>query len=424
MSLTKTIFRALLSLLTFGSLLHAEVSKEVKVESAYGIGEGYSRVEAVNNAIIEALSQLKGVSIAKEQIVARSVVEDEKGVQMQEGYSAKLHALTKGRVDSYVIEDVSEFDGKYKASVKITNTTVKKSYVAPGVSHDSRRKMAIYPFYGAKGSFDIFNEDKSIAEVSHKFSHALMTQMTQTRRFAMLDREYDAAIGNEKRLVASRNAHPDEALKLGNALGADYVLVGTISEFSVVPSKERIEVIGEERYKLFITAVIDYRVILMATGQVKWSNSVRYQNAFEDNPAESPEFVLSHVMNDVSRHLSYEIINTIYPLRVAEKMGNEVVINQGGAGILMGDVFEVMQEGKAIKDTYTKESLGNVEHKVGEVQVVRVDAKMAYAQIVQGEAPKNAVLRKLSLNQNAQSQSRGEAVSNVVVDGGGGIKLR
>lgn len=420
--ISKRNFFGAICVLLLPFLLSAEVKKDVYVDVYHGIGEGGNRVEAISNALVEAVSQINGVTVSKQQIVEKSLIESDAGTSLNERFSAKLQTVTKGKVDAYTIEDVTEFDGKYRATVKVVKTTVKKAYVAPGISHDSRSKMAVYPLSSGKSAFDVLGKARNWSDISYKMTQSLVTQLTQTRRFAMLDRENDALLHAEKRVITSRDAHPDEILKMGNKLGADYILAATLTEFSVKPIREKIAVTGEEKFYLESASVIQYRIILVATGQVKWSSTVTYQTILNDNPAENEEILVSRIMDDVANKLSFEIINAIYPLRIVENQNGNVVVGQGGASVIVGDIFDVYSEGQKVKDQYTGESLGKMEHKVGEIQISRVDNKMSYAKIIGGNAPKDSILRKSI--QSSEIVSRGEAKSDVIVDGGGGIKLR
>ncbi|MFW5734531.1 MAG: hypothetical protein ACOCWR_05675, partial [Oceanidesulfovibrio sp.] len=73
------------------------------------------------------------------------------------------------------------------------DVTIEK-YETPGLSPDSRRKLAVMPFRAGKGV--------SAAAID-LLSQSLVNEFTQSRRFAVLDREYEEVFANERNIWAS-----------------------------------------------------------------------------------------------------------------------------------------------------------------------------------------------------------------------------
>ncbi|MFT7492323.1 MAG: hypothetical protein ACI80S_001923, partial [Pseudohongiellaceae bacterium] len=78
------------------------------------------------------------------------------------------------------------------------------------------------------------------------------------------------------------------------------------------------------------------------------------------------------------------LVQRIYPIRVVDVSGDQIVLNAGGNSLTQGMILDVFKEGKKIVDPYTGESLGKTEKKVGEVQVTRVNSKVTYARHIDG----------------------------------------
>jgi hypothetical protein len=106
------------------------------------------------------------------------------------------------------------------------------------------------------------------------------------------------------------------------------------------------------------------------------------------------------MMVAVSRSMAEKIANhvadVIFPIKVLIKGDNEVTINRGeGAGVAVGDTFNVFALGQELIDPDTKESLGRQEVKVGQVKITEVDPKFSKAQVLQDTGiDKGAILRK------------------------------
>jgi len=66
-----------------------------------------------------------------------------------------------------------------------------------------------------------------------------------------------------------------------------------------------------------------------------------------------------------------------------EKIEDQLAyLGQGGSQLKIGDVYDVFERtDEKIKDTYTGETLGNVEKKVAKATIVDVDAKFSVAEI-------------------------------------------
>jgi hypothetical protein len=83
-----------------------------------------------------------------------------------------------------------------------------------------------------------------------------------------------------------------------------------------------------------------------------------------------------------------EITQTIYPMRLIRFQDPaNLVINQGGDSLPVGQRFRAMVMGEVMTDPYTNEALGQVEQEVGVVEIKRVDAKLSCAQLVSGHLP-------------------------------------
>ena len=168
-----------------------------------GTGEGLSRSEAVNNALIEAISQLNGVYIKQEKFINNVSIESSKGESSSYQYNNKIKRITKGKADRYKVLEVDEFGGKYKARVSVTNSKTRKYYKTPGLKNKNRRSIVVVPGNFISDSFNILGENKSSLGVNINLSQELLNKITQTRKFNVLDREESRAFFNEKRVIQS-----------------------------------------------------------------------------------------------------------------------------------------------------------------------------------------------------------------------------
>lgn len=161
-----------------------------------------------------------------------------------------------------------------------------------------------------------------------------------------------------------------------------------------------------------VEIVVDYRVILFATRQIKYSNTLTMSlNLKDDNLSTNQE-----ALKQVAQKISDDILNAIYPLKVANITNNEAVFSQT---LKVGDVYECFALGEAIKDSYTKETTGRIETKVGEVTITRTNPKMSYGNITQGSVQKGNLCRPLG-SSNGGGEGRD---ANYSINPSGGVNL-
>ena len=69
--------------------------------------------------------------------------------------------------------------------------------------------------------------------VSQELSNGISTYLVQTRKFTVLDRQYQDQLSSERKLLSSGNVPTTELVKIGQQLFADYMLVGTVNSLNI-----------------------------------------------------------------------------------------------------------------------------------------------------------------------------------------------
>lgn len=380
--------------------LEAKIVTKTSTKSSTGEGTGLTREEAVNNAIIEAIGKMSGVNINSLKTSQTHAVSDNQGTNIQDSYSEQISKATKGRADTYEINSAEEVGGKWHASVTIFKTTTTKSYKAPGLSADSRRSITVFSVSPAVYS-----------GLGSTLQQKIITDLLQSRKFNVLDRDSDGYYAMEKAIIQSGDAASDEVYKLKNVLATDYILLFSVNALDA--KKKTSNLTGKTKAEAEV--VIDYRVLLFATRQIKFSNTLTMKVSIKDDSLTANEAALEQI----AARISSDMLNAIYPLKVASVSNNEVVFSQ----ILnTGDVYECFALGEVIKDAYTKENTGRVENKVGVVEVTRVTPKLSYAKITEGKVTKDNLCRPLSTGGGGNGYTIGKD-ANYELGEQGGVKL-
>lgn len=213
----------------------------------------------------------------------------------------------------------------------------------------------------------------------------IISDLLQSRKFNVLDRDSSGYYEMEKALIKSGDAASDEVYKLKNVLATDYILLFSIS--GLEGKQKTSNLTGKSKTE--IEVIVDYRMLLFGTRQIKFSNTLSMKVNLKDNSLSANEAALKQIANRIAG----DILNAIYPLKVASVENNEVVFSQS---LNQGDVYECFALGKVIKDTYTKENTGRVESKTGSIEITRTSPKLSYAKITEGSVKVGDICRPLS----------------------------
>ncbi|MCH2338937.1 hypothetical protein ACGFZ7_00475 [Pseudomonas sp. NPDC047963] len=375
----------LLLVLLVGPVLAAE-------QAVDATGYGANRTLAVADALVQGLRQATGVTIESQEVMQsisgrQSVsVNDEAThtTSFEVARQGDLQLKTGGVVSRYDVHDVAqETDGSYRAD--ITLHVIK--YEKPGLSADSRRSLAVMPFHVDRKTFSLLGDNTPAAKVESELRNRVLDLFTQSRRLNVLDREFGAEFQQEKAIWVGGDAAIAEQAKAGNVLGADYLVVGNIRGMRSSRNVKTLQLTGETITTYSGSAQLDYKIILAATRQVKWSDSITLN--FNDSGVRGLLSKYGSSQAGMTAELAEQLVSSalsnIYPMRVVAKNGKTVVLNQGGKTLKVGDKLSVYFLGEEMFDPYTNESLGQLEEKVADVQVVRVNAKTTYAKIIGGE---------------------------------------
>jgi curli biogenesis system outer membrane secretion channel CsgG len=329
-------------------------------------GSGKTREEAVSQAIVSAVEQVTGVSIkagtALRTEMTAAASGDQMAVTLSQQTQTEVQRQSGGIVSSYSILDVSESDGVQTAHVSVTIEV----FTAKGLGNDTRRRIAVATFVTTGA------QPGTTAEL---LRDRITAHLTQARRFAVVDRSQDNAYAHEMQLLQSGDAPLTERARLGQVIGADYIVTGKLRQTAATRSDRVIGITGEIVTNTTAgSAEADFQVIEIATRQIKWAGTARISGG--------------GTIDQVGARIADEITQTIYPMRLIRfEDPDNLVINQGGDSLRAGQRFRAMVMEEMMIDPYTNEPLGQVEQEAGVVEIRRVDAKLSYAQLVSGHLP-------------------------------------
>ena len=329
-------------------------------------GLGTSKKAAIDSALVEAVSQVNGAEIASKTKRQLTEVVNDEDVKSSEAFNQEVSTITNGLIKNWKILYESLEGNNHLVKLSVNISKFKKSV------QSDRLRLAVVPFRAA----DSVKVNQTVSKFEGAITAQLENYLTQTRRFAIIDRSFLDEQTKELDLIASgsrTSMSVDEIVKLGNRLGTDYLVVGRIEKANSVISEKKSKVSDTVKKYLTSTARITLRLIDVATTQIKFADT------YEKKAGVSIEKLADKLAIEIGKI----VLGSVYPIRIVNASSSQVVLGQGGKTLKSGDFFKVYQLGKKLIDPYTKESLGREEIEVAVIQINNVKSKTSDAKILE-----------------------------------------
>ena len=235
-----------------------------------------------------------------------------------------------------------------------------------------------------------------------------VTELIKSDQFSVIERNRIDDILKEHNLVASGGVTPQSAVELGKLLGAQLMLVGSITEFGCEEYGGRFRGIGGKLANYHTK--IDIRVVNVESSEIIYAeragSSYRGMavgiNSFEAGRDADYGKVAGSTMAGAVEQLAAGLAGAADSMSmamsfgmVADVDGADVYINRGSVdGISVGDRFKVIRLGKKIIDPETGQTMGQRRSDAGVIEVVEVMDKMAICKVVSGDAQKGDAIEQ------------------------------
>ncbi len=405
-----------------------------------GKGIASTREDAIKKAIFEAVAKAKGINVGsgKYQFDFESVSADieRKPSGKEVGFDAiSIYAegtttstAIRALVKSYEVLEEKRIDPNlWEVKLKVWIY----DYQPPDKT--DRLRIAVMAPTTLSSEYSFGSIKLSNREIEQKITHILNTKLTATNKFAVLDRHYLDKVMEEKGLVWHADASLEEKAKLGNLLGADYILTSTLNEAQLTVKEKYLEAIGQKTYEHEAKFKMDYSLIGAATSQIKLSDTVTLwlqydkdvRNLVPNWQDDKIDYLIlaEELIKSATAPIADKITQGLYPVRIAKILPEgQIVINKGGKDISESDIYEILKEGTELFDYDTKESLGKIEEPIATIKITKVMSNFSYAAIVQGNASKlseGLICRK----QGKEPQKPIEQTSDTQLTPSGGVKM-
>ncbi len=221
----------------------------------------------------------------------------------------------------------------------------------------------------------------------------LVDRIHNTRKFKVFARGDLDKILEEQGFAESGNVDMSDpraakAFKLG---GVQYLLVTTVSDFQDYHETATFEGIGKTVKNRVIRLGAVAKIYDTTSGallesanfQIDTGGKKERENFIVSQSGELSDQFLMKLARMMAGRVANRVADVIYPAKIIGKIDQQVTINRGdGTEIESGQIWDVYALGEKMVDPDTGEVLGQNEVKVGSVKIMRVEAKMSYAEIL------------------------------------------
>ncbi|MGC8866586.1 MAG: CsgG/HfaB family protein [Elusimicrobiales bacterium] len=276
----------------------------------------------------------------------------------------------------YVIASISMFfySCAPSKSVRMDSTTtvretqkVEAKYVGP------KRRIAVVEFenktaYGQR-------------RLGQAATDILITELFKSGKFIVVERDKMNKIIEEQKLQQGGMIDPQTAVKLGQILGVEAIVVGAVSEFGV--RKEGSDYLLAQSKQQVAEVSVDIRVIDVQTGQVILADSGKgitkskkasflgmgtkggYDETLE---GEALRAAIVKFVDNIANQLNKKP----WSATIADASGDEIYINAGSnSNVDIGLKLSCFSQGKEIRDPKSNLVIGYREEYLGDFEVIR-----------------------------------------------------
>ncbi len=245
------------------------------------------------------------------------------------------------------------------------------------------------------GIMDFENKAGVSYNVSDTLVDMLTTAFEKSGKFQVVERDQLDKLFDEQALGASGAVDRTTAARTGQLRGADYLLIGVVTECGV--SKKNTRAYNVSISNASATLAVDIRFVDSTTGNTMFTEtfkSSRSNVAVSSGHADVRTGVGHEMARDVINGVAVRTLSSVYPPKVAQVKGKEVALNYGEIMFAPGETWNILSRSEGIIDPDTGERIGYAEDEVGSIRITKTDRSLSWGELISGEASVGDVLKK------------------------------
>lgn len=295
-------------------------------------------------------------------------------------YGKFIQAETHGAIKSYsVLSNRKNAKGIWIAKVQSVIAKFRDPQSA------LRRSIAIIPTSSSKSYFLIEGERTDGNHIRDLVGQSLISSLTSSRKFTILDREHNSALNRELSQTTNGQTSSDDYALLGQRLVADYVLLTKIDQFQFIDHIIHFIDSTHTIHRLTAEASVNYQLIDPVTSEIIIAGSLNKQLSAEElrqyGRLSSREDAIDALSSYIGEKIAKAVLDAIYPTLIIDATGNNVVLAEGASALRKGESYRIYKYGKEIRDPYTSENLGREQFYCCNLTITRVTPNLIYAKV-------------------------------------------
>jgi len=286
-----------------------------------------------------------------------------------------------------------------------------------GAQTSGKKRVAVLDFdYGTVQSY-VYSIYGSNQDVGKGITDMLVEKLVKDGHYSVIERKALDKILAEQNFSNSDRANPATAQKLGQILGVDAIIMGSITKFGRDDQSKSIGgagisrggfgIGGIKRNEAKAVCAISARMVDTTTGEILAAATGEGQSkrsgtsllgaggggggagagAFDTHASNFGQTLLGEAVTQAVQDVGLQLGNASanVPTRkvevsgvVADVTGNTLIINVGSkTGLRVGDKLDISHAGRQVKDPTTGKVLKTITTKIGEATVTEIDADSA-----------------------------------------------
>jgi len=338
--------------LAVGQKNGTEIQRKVNVESiaAFASREKSLHAKGLNQSVRIDYEAFYNIANLSESSVVGGVIDSFKVLHIEEPEVGLLDSwLGRESEEVWRVEVKSLFRQVQQATYKRSNTA------------DRIKILISEPTYSNKTNY--------ILQASDAWKEKLVQILANSGRVAVINRENDAFSLKELELLKNDSFQKEQTAKLGQRLGADYILVSEIKLSELYRDKHKFKLSDKVvEGPLRSSFKVNYSLVELATGVIESSS--------EEEALKVENTSIKQLANISAQNAANKLIQTLFPAKIEAVSGDYVYIALSTGASNVGDLFDVYLAGDDIFDSYTGERLGSTETYIGHAEIVEITSRL------------------------------------------------
>ena len=339
---------------------------KLKLVSVSVKGVGFNSKDAIKDGLLQAISQVNGLQISSQSTSAmgsfESVKNGNEAFASSTSFQEKIKQSTKGIIQSWKIISTSKSQsGKmFEANLNVSVSKLQLS------SQLKRMRLVVSPIKILKNVNDL----STAKRFATTFNSTLRSMLVKSNRFALLDRKNSKEVNKEINVIKGANIRVEELSKLGNKVGADYLVIPSLQKINKRTIRQKL--VGETITSKELNAELTISVVDIATSQIIFSDHMMLSQGGGS---------LSKFAKIISNRLSRKITDTFFPAKLIAVKDNEITVDQGSSFFNKKSKYNIVKLGERVIDQTINEFSGRIEEVIGKAYFLEGTEKQSTLKI-------------------------------------------